>query len=94
VPTDHPALQGRLLEVCRAVPDACRAEAAAICTVVAHVAWAEGDGAVARAALDRALRLEPEYRLAGLLAQLVDAGLRLPRGRGRPHGRAGLRSVG
>ena len=94
VPTDLPALQGRLLELCRAVPDSCPAEAAAMCTVAAHVAWVEGDGAVARAALDRALRLVPEYRLAGLLARLVEGAVRFPRDRGRPHGPAGLRSVG
>ena len=69
----------RLLALCRAVPDECRAEAAAVCTVAAHVAWVEGDGALARAALDRALRLVPDYRLALLLERLVDAGLRLPR---------------
>ncbi|HET6968236.1 MAG TPA: DUF4192 family protein [Ornithinibacter sp.] len=69
----------RLLDLCRAVPDDCAAEAAAVCTVTAHVAWVEGDGAVARAAVDRALRLAPDYRLALLLVRLVEAGLRLPR---------------
>ncbi len=66
----------RLLRLCRALPDDAGRAAAAVCTVTAHVAWADGDGAVARAALDRAVRLEPGYRLAGLLAQLVDHGLR------------------
>lgn len=94
VATDRAALRDRLLRLCRAVPDTCGAEAAALCTVVAHVSWAEGHGAVARAALDRALRLVPDYRLAVLLAQLVDAGLRLPVDDGRPRGRPGLRSVG
>ncbi|WP_392542429.1 DUF4192 domain-containing protein [Oryzobacter telluris] len=94
VRTDHPALLGRLLDVCRAVPDSCDGEAAAICTVAAHVAWADGEGAVARAALERALRLVPDYRLADLLVRLVDGGVRFPRGPGRPHGDAGLRSVG
>ena len=37
-----------------------------------------GDGAIARAAVDRALRLAPDYRLALLLERLVDNGLRLP----------------
>jgi hypothetical protein len=78
----------RLLELCRAVPDECDAEAAAVCTVAAHLAWVEGDGAVARAAVDRALRLAPEYRLAQLLLRLVDAGVRLPRRDGGAEGEA------
>ena len=82
----------RLLDLCRALPDECAVEAAAVCTVAAHVAWVEGDGALARAAVDRALRLAPDYRLALLLHRLVDAGLRLPRRGpghdGRPLGRA------
>ena len=69
-------LLDRLLLLCRSLPDSAPSAAAAVCTVTAHVAWADGDGAVARAALDRALRLEPGYRLAGLLARLVDHGLR------------------
>lgn len=68
----------RLLVLCRSVPDECPAEAAAVCTVAAHVAWVAGDGAVARVAVDRARRLAPGYRLAELLERLVDAGLRLP----------------
>ena len=75
------ALLERLLVLCRSLPDECPAEAAAVCTVAAHVAWVEGDGALARAAIDRALRLVPDYRLALLLERLVDAGLRLPRRR-------------
>ena len=76
---DRRVLLHRLLDLCRAVPDECAEQAAAVCTVAAHVAWVEGDGAVARAAVDRALRLAPDYRLALLLVRLVDAGLRLPR---------------
>ncbi len=68
----------RLLALARSVPDECAAEAAAVCTVAAHVAWVGGDGAIARAAVDRAVRLDPGYRLAGLLRHLVDTGLRLP----------------
>ncbi len=77
-------LLDRLLLLCRCVPDDAPGPAAAVCTVAAHVAWADGDGAVARVALDRALRLEPEYRLAGLLARLVEHGLRMSAG--EPHG--------
>ncbi|PKW25687.1 DUF4192 domain-containing protein [Phycicoccus duodecadis] len=65
-----------LLGVCRGVPDDRPGEAAAVCTTAAQVAWSLGDGALARAALDRAVRLEPGYRLAVLLGRMVDAGLR------------------
>jgi hypothetical protein len=68
----------RLLALCRSLPDECPDEAAAVCTVAAHVAWVAGDGAIARAAVDRAVRLAPDYRLAQLLEHLVDTGLRLP----------------
>ena len=73
---DH--LLQRLLAVCRAVPDECPHEAAAICTVTAHVAWVGGDGAIARSCVERALRLQPDYRLAQLLEKLIDCALRLP----------------
>jgi hypothetical protein len=68
----------RLLALCRSVPDECPHEAAAVCTVAAHLAWVGGDGAIARAAVERALRLAPDYRLAQLLGRLVEVGLRLP----------------
>ena len=78
----------RLLALCRSVPDECPDEAAAVCTVAAHVAWVDGDGAIARAAVDRALRLAPDYRLAQLLERLIETGLRLPpvSGAGRRRG--------
>jgi hypothetical protein len=81
----------RLLALCRSVPDECPDEAAAVCTVAAHVAWAAGDGAITRAAVERALRLAPDYRLAQLLEHLVEKGLRLPpvTGRGRAPGSLG-----
>jgi hypothetical protein len=68
-------LRQRLLDLCRAVPDSCPAEAAAVCTVAACVAWGHGDGAVARDAVDRALRLRPDHRLARLVHHLVDLGV-------------------
>lgn len=89
---ERAALLHRLLELCRAVPDECPREAAAVCTVAAHVAWVEGDGALARAAVDRALRLAPDYTLAQLLLRLIDCGMRPPRrrpGQKQRLGRAG-----
>lgn len=84
----------RLLAACRSVPDDCPGEAAAMCTVAAHVAWVCGDGAIARVALERALRLDPDYRLAVLLEGLVDHGLRLPTSRSRRDGRDVIGRVG
>ncbi|MGL5865954.1 MAG: DUF4192 domain-containing protein [Dermatophilaceae bacterium] len=67
------AVIARLLRVCRSVPDDCPAEAAAICTVTAHLVWIGGDGAQARAGVSRALRLVPDYRLGLLLLRLLDS---------------------
>ncbi|QNN50734.1 DUF4192 family protein [Phycicoccus endophyticus] len=75
-PDERPAVLERLLAVCRRVPDERPTEAAAVCTTAAHLAWQAGDGAVARSALERALRVEPGYRLAQLLARLIALGLR------------------
>ncbi|MGL5816609.1 MAG: DUF4192 family protein [Phycicoccus sp.] len=72
---------GRLLAVCRSVPDSCPAEAAAVCTVTAYLAWLGGDGALARAALGRALRLTPDDRLALLLLRVVDGAVAPSRSR-------------
>jgi hypothetical protein len=69
-------VQARLLELCRRVPDACPEEAAEVCALTASVTWATGSGAVARDALDRALRLRPGHRLARLVEQLLDLGVR------------------
>ena len=92
--TERDDLLHRLLALCRSVPDECPDEAAAVCTVAAHVAWVAGDGAVARVAVDRALRLAPRYRLADLLAHLVDSGLRLPPLAAGPRPGEGLGRVG
>ncbi|MGL4174903.1 MAG: DUF4192 domain-containing protein [Dermatophilaceae bacterium] len=80
----------RLLGVCRSVPDDCPTEATALCTVAAYLAWLGGDGAVARAALGRALRLTPDYLLALLLLRLLDGAVAPARtrpGRRRDPGR-------
>lgn len=45
--------------------------------VIASLAWQDGAGPVARSALDRALLVDPDHRLAQLLAQAVAHGIRL-----------------
>jgi hypothetical protein len=45
-------------------------------TVLASFAWWRGDGALTRVALDRALKVDPNYRLAQLLEQMVDLAIR------------------
>lgn len=67
-----------LVALCRSLPDETAQDTAAVCAVVAHVAWAGGDGTVARAAIERAQHLAPDYRLAALLAKLIDNGIRFP----------------
>ncbi|MEU2167949.1 DUF4192 domain-containing protein [Micromonospora chersina] len=44
-------------------------------TLLAITAWRCGDGALAGMAADRALQVDPEYRLADLLLQTLHAGL-------------------
>ncbi len=48
-------------------------------TVLGHVAWWQGDGAMARTAVDAALAVDAGYRLAVLLATMVDVAARPPR---------------
>lgn len=45
-------------------------------SVLASFVWWRGDGALARIALARALRCDPDYRLAKLLLQMVDLAIR------------------
>jgi hypothetical protein len=66
-------LRGQLEWLARAVPDP---DAAPVLTLLATVAWHFGDGTIARVALDRALEHTPDYRLAQLIARLVDLGIR------------------
>lgn len=66
-------LQARLVQLCRLLPDR---QAAPALTVLANVAWWLGDGALSRVALERALELEPGYRLAHLLGTMVDLAIR------------------
>lgn len=66
-------VQARLVRLCAMLPDE---HAAAALTVLACFTWWRGNGTLTRAALDRALRCQPEYRLALLLEQMVDLAIR------------------
>lgn len=50
--------------------------AAPALTVLASFAWWGGNPALARVALNRALRCHPGYRLALLLEQMIDLAIR------------------
>lgn len=63
----------RLAFLCRAAPEA---YAPALLTVLANYAWWLGDGALARSAIDRALQVDPGYRLAQLVQRMVDLAIR------------------
>ena len=61
-----------LVAAARSTPDV---DAAQTCAVLAMVAYARGDGALAQVALDRCLKAEPEHRLAHLMVQAMAAGM-------------------
>jgi len=48
---------------------------AAPACLVGYVAWREGDGSLARVAVDRALRADAGHRTAGLLDRVLSAGI-------------------
>ncbi|MEO3939270.1 DUF4192 domain-containing protein [Dermatophilaceae bacterium Soc4.6] len=73
VAANHHLVQDRLIRLCTMLPDE---HAAPALTVLGCLTWWRGDGALTRVALDRALRCEPEYRLAQLLEHMVDLGIR------------------
>jgi hypothetical protein len=66
-------IERRLCELCAALPDVW---AVSTLTLLASFTWWRGDGALTRVALDRALRVEPRYRLAQLLERMVDLAIR------------------
>jgi Domain of unknown function (DUF4192) len=66
-------IERRLCELSAALPDPW---AVSTLTVLASFTWWRGDGALTRIALDRALRVDPDYRLARLLEQMVDLAIR------------------
>ena len=66
---DPAAWLGLLTALARRTPDA---RSAPICTVLAWVAYQQGDGAVANVALDRVLAVDPEHTMAMLLRYCLD----------------------
>jgi hypothetical protein len=48
---------------------------AAVGCVLSYLAWRAGQGALARVAVDRALRAEPQHRMAGLLDEVLGMGI-------------------
>lgn len=66
-------VQHRLVTMCSLLPDEV---ATAPLTILGSYTWWRGDGALTTAALNRALRCNPEYRLAQLLSQMVALGIR------------------
>jgi hypothetical protein len=66
-------IERRLCELSAALPDVW---AVPTLTLLASFTWWRGDGALTRIALDRALRIDPLYRLAQLLEQMVDLAIR------------------
>ncbi len=76
VKPDPGLVQSRLARLCRLAPDE---QAAPVLTVTATHAWWSGNGAMARFAVERALDLEPDHVLAGMVLRLLDLGVRAGR---------------
>ena len=51
------------------------ANVAACASLLAFAAWQDGNGVLARAAVDRAMEADPGYRLARLMTEVLSAGL-------------------
>lgn len=66
-------LVDRLIEVAGCLPDD---HAVPVLALLAHVAWLQGNGAVARIAIDRALAADANYSWAVLIGRAVDEGIR------------------
>ena len=78
-------VRARLVELARSVPEDVRPP---VLTLLAHLAWWTGDGTVAGVALEESLRIDPDYRLAQLMMQLLAAGVRPWEEPGAPAGGA------
>jgi hypothetical protein len=57
------------------VRHACEPFVPAPASLLAFTAWQSGDGALANVAIERALAADPEYSMAHLIGQALDAGL-------------------
>jgi hypothetical protein len=66
-------LERRLIGLCAALPEVWTVPPL---TVLASFTWWRGDGALTRMALERALAVDPDYRLARLLERMVDLAIR------------------
>jgi len=69
----HEGAIDRLIDLCSALADD---SATPALTVLANYAWMLGDGGITRMALERALRCDPDYRLARLLERMVEFAIR------------------
>lgn len=69
------AMAARLERLCRATPSP---HAAPVLSVFAAYAWWAGNGTKAGMAVDRALEIEGEHRLCGLIRTALDHGVRAP----------------
>ena len=72
---DPRAITARLERLCRATPTP---HAAPLLSVFAAYAWWAGNGTKAGMAVDRALEIEGEHRLCGLIRTALDHGVRAP----------------
>ena len=70
-PATSARLLDRLIQVAGCLPDP---YAVPVLTVLAHTAWNQGNGIIARVALDRARAVDPAYYLAALLDRMVTEG--------------------
>jgi hypothetical protein len=66
----------RLIQLAAQTP---RELTAPLVTIAAFVAWVTGQGTVANEACDLALEVDPHYRMAGLLRQCLEQGVKPPR---------------
>jgi len=71
-PATAARLLDRLIQVAGCLPDP---YAVPVLTVLAHTAWNQGNGIIARVALDRARAADPAYYLAALLDRMVTEGM-------------------
>ena len=72
-----PRVLDRLVELAARVPFPLSGP---LSTVLAHTAWAQNNGTLANAAIDRALQIDPVYSLARLTDQVLHHAVRPPPG--------------